>query len=129
MEIHFARCLFCCAEFFDPKPFVDAANILTAADDPLLALKLLEMVPAYYRQHPPAEIEAMRRKILSKIVTVNWYAKCEDIIATPDQAVFTCKNTRRGVEMVSEVSKLNIAGKIPFIVEMAPARHYSQPHV
>jgi len=111
-------------EFWDPEPWIDAANILTAADDPLLALKLLDMVPAYYRQSPDGRIETMRKKILGKLVTTNWYATCEDVIATPEQGEFTCLNTRRGVEMCNEVKRLNEKGLTPTIIELAPGTYW-----
>ena len=62
-------------EQFNIGPWLDAANILTAYDDPLRALKLLELLPGYYRDHKPKEVIELTNAIHRKIATPTFYAK------------------------------------------------------
>lgn len=60
-------------QFFDSKPFIDAANILVAADEPLRALKLLEGLPGFYRDNIPSEIHELKRRIKRDLATPTFY--------------------------------------------------------
>jgi len=111
-------------EFFDPKPFIQAANILTAADEPLMALKLLELLPGYYRDHTPAAITSFRAEILKCLVTANWYSKCHDTILHPNHAVELINGTLRGREVFKDVAALNAKNIIPHITELAPGEFW-----
>lgn len=59
---------------FSSKPFIDAAEILLACDDTLLALKVLDSLPAYFIDYPPPEIASLKREIMKKIATASFYA-------------------------------------------------------
>ena len=107
-------------EFFDSKPWLDAANILTAADEPLMALKLLEMVPAYYRDKKPKEFKELKNQILKMIATPSWYSKQLDHISEPQEGQMLVNSMLRGLMVKKEVSELNAKGLVPHIYEFAP---------
>lgn len=62
-------------EEFSVKPWVDAANYLVAYDDPLRALELLDLLPGYYRDHYPIELQNLKSKIYEKLATPAFYAR------------------------------------------------------
>lgn len=62
---------------FDTKPFLEAAEWLCRADEPERALRLLENLPAYYRDHMPNEVSEMRRDILGSLLTPHAYASVD----------------------------------------------------
>lgn len=111
-------------ENWDPRPWLDKANILTAYDEPLMALKSLEDVPGYYRDHKDPQIEALRRKILSKLVTPHWYMNCHDSILGKEESKNMIQYTLRGSQMLKEVKALNEKGLTPLIVEFAPGEFW-----
>ena len=111
-------------ENWDPKPWLDKANMLTAYDEPLMALKSLEMVPGYYRDHKDPQIEELRRKILSKLVTPYWYMSCHDTILDKESSARMIQYTLRGSKMLQEVKELNDKGLVPKIVEFAPGEFW-----
>jgi len=61
--------------FWDSKPFMDAANILAASDEPLRAIDLLNNLPGFYRDHIPHEIQELKTKIYQDLATPIFYQK------------------------------------------------------
>lgn len=111
-------------ENWNPQPWLDKANILTAYDEPLMALRSLEDVPGYYRDHKDPQIEELRRKILSKLVTPHWYMNCHDTILGEEESKQMIQYTLRGSQMAKEVSRLNQEGVIPSVIEFAPGEFW-----
>jgi hypothetical protein len=106
---------------FDPKPFIDAANILMEADETERALALLENMPGYYRDVPPKEVADFKREIMAKIYTVQDYA-CNDgdSILRDIDLVSLAKALPRGKMLMDDISEANESGFAPHIVDYGP---------
>lgn len=111
-------------EFWDAKPFIDAANILVAADEPLRALELLNLVPGYYRDHADSSLLALKNKIHEKLVTPAWYSKCHDDLLPVEKAEVYTRHLLRGSLVLEEVKKYNERGETPHILELAPGEYW-----
>lgn len=111
-------------EFWNPKPFIDAANILTAADEPLLALKLLDIVPAFYRDYKDSEIEELKIRIKRRLVTSVWYSNCHNELLKESDSIAMCKGTLRGQMMIKELEALKKLKIEPHIIEFAPGEYW-----
>lgn len=59
---------------FDHKSFIKAAEELLRSDETLMALKLLDMVPGYYRDNPIPEIHQLKREVMARLATSSFYA-------------------------------------------------------
>lgn len=112
-------------EFFDTKPFLDVANILVASDEPLLALKVLKMVPGFYRDFYPSEMLDLKNKILSLLATPGFYVTNPyDSLVRADSAPHVVQGTLRGRMIEQDVKLLNQEKKIPHIVDLGPGEYW-----
>ena len=108
-------------ENFDVSMWTKLANFLTAYDEPLMALEILNKLPAYYRDNVPAEIIELKTKIRKNLATPTFYANnIEHAIATPEESVSFIQGTLRGKLVFEEVKGLNDKGFYPHIFELAP---------
>lgn len=112
-------------DFFDSKPFIEAANILVAADEPMRAIQLLENLPGYYRDNPPAEVTEVVRTIQSKLATPAFYMHNIFDEGVNDQtAHLALDSLLRGVLIQQDVKKYNDLGLIPHIVDLGPGEYW-----
>lgn len=112
-------------EFFDSRPFIDAANILAASDDVLLALRVLDSLPGFYRDHTPKEIVDLKHKILAKMATPNYYVNnVNDSNIDPDVAQAQVEVLVRGQQVMNDVLAYNHEGLIPHIVDLGPGDYW-----
>jgi len=112
-------------ENFDISPWIKAANILTAYDDPMLALELLELLPGFYRDNIPQEVTELKQKIWMKLATPTFYANnIETSICSKEQAIATIQQVLRGQLVAKDVKELNDQGIIPHIFELAPGPYW-----
>lgn len=113
-------------EFFDSKPFIDAANILVASDDPLLAIKVLESLPAAYRDYVPAEIEEVKHAIYEKLATASFYFENPSLkkLAVPEEYLKVLPNVLRWQLIEKDVKELNERNVIPHLVDLGPGDYY-----
>ena len=120
-------------EFWDSKPFIDAANILTAADEPLLALKVLDSVPSFYRDNIPTDILALKNKIRKHLATPVFYLQekpspryaddnaVEDI---PKLFASYVESLLRGQMILKDVRDINSEKLCPVIVDLGPGEYW-----
>lgn len=112
-------------EFFDIKPFIDAANILVAADEPMRALQLLDNLPAYYRDHYPIAAQELKRKIYSLLATPAFYATNPyDQLVRVDNAHEVVKNTLRGNLIQKDLEAFNEKNQSPHIIDLGPGEYW-----
>lgn len=112
-------------EFFDSKPFIDAANILAASDDVLRALTVLDSLPGYYRDNPPPEITELKKKILKKMATPNYYmTNVNDMNIMADVAEHQVTTLIRGQQIAADVKAYNEERIIPHIVDLGPGDYW-----
>lgn len=112
-------------EFFDIEPFIKAANILVAADEPLRALQLLDNLPGYYRDNIPEEVEKIRSEIYALLATPTFYTTNKyDAFVRADEAEETVDKLLRGQLIQADVKKYNDEGKTPHIVDLGPGEYW-----
>ncbi len=110
---------------FDIKPLIAYCEQLLCADETLMALNLLDMVPGYYRDHYPKELLNLRREIMAKIATASFYATdrgCE--LNSTDEGSEAYINTLRAQLIVMDVKALNKAGRKPVVHDYAPGENW-----
>lgn len=85
------------------------------------ALLVLENIPAYYRDHVPARLAALRLEIERARFTVHTYVESDlDATLPAGDAVATLRHLLRGRLAESEVRRYNEQGITPHIVDMGP---------
>lgn len=106
------------------EPWLKVANILTAYDDPILALDVLKKLPAYYRDNPPDEIIKLKNKILEKLATPAFYANSIETEVQGSGAKDYVQGTLRGQLVYKDIKELNEQGIVPHIFELAPGTYW-----
>lgn len=110
--------------YWDSKPFIDAANILVAADEPLKALGLLKNLPGFYRDHIPKQILKLRNEILSMLATPLFYAE-ENLRVLPiDQLMPQIEGLLRYREIKRDIQGLNAKGINPHLIDYGPGEYW-----
>lgn len=117
--------------FFDQKPFIDAANILVASDEPLRALDLLSNLPAFYRDHMPKEIHELRARIYRDLATPIFYQKelPSPNYTNPETVgelfAATVDGVLRGQMILKDVLEFNdTADYAPNIIDLGPGEYW-----
>lgn len=106
---------------FDMDPWLRAAEMLTTADEPERALKLLDCVPGYYRDNPPPALVQMRRDIEKSIFQVQDYMSVDgDTPKDDDTVMFWINNICRGQVVLHRVKEANSQGITPHLIDMGP---------
>lgn len=109
---------------FKLQAFLDVANELVRADEVILALKLLDNLPGFYRDNRPVEIVELKNKILSRIATPSVYANSPvDANIDTDDRNKTSK-TLRGQLIFNEVKWWNSRAIVPHIVDYGPGEYW-----
>lgn len=113
-------------EFFMVTPFLAAADILVAADEPLRALEVLKSVPAYYRDHQHPEILEKTNRIYARLATPAFYAHNihDQGSITPSHAAACMDYMLRGQLIRKDVEELNAEGKTPHIFDLGPGEYW-----
>ena len=111
--------------FFDLNPYLHVADILTAGDEPMMALKVLDMVPGFYRDHYPLEMQSKKRQIISKLATPGFYVTNPyDSLVRADSSHLVVEGTLRGSLIFEDVQKYNREGIEPHIVDLGPGEYW-----
>jgi len=113
-------------EFFDPKPWIQLSDILVAADEPMMALEVLKMVPGFYRDHYPMVLQEQADKIDSLTATPHFYAKNKwDMrIVTDEEGGHLVDSLLRGRLIQTDVQKYNTEGKRPHVFDYGPGEYW-----
>jgi hypothetical protein len=127
--------------FFDPEGYCDVVEQMLAADEVIGALKMLDMVPSFYREKPTKRMIDLRQGIYHHTWNVGSYVA--DRAETYEESLAWQKKHNPGLEwkdlgdmidipftyprgplMAEEVKALNNRGITPFIWEMGPANYW-----
>jgi hypothetical protein len=112
-------------EFWNPRPFIEAASILVAADEPLRAIQLLDNLPGYYRDQVPQEVSAMKKQIYALLATPTFYVTNKnDQLVREENAVASVDLLLRGRLIEQDVKAYNDAGQVPHIVDLGPGEYW-----
>lgn len=106
---------------FKHKAFIEAAEELLRSDETLMALKLLDMVPGFYRDHKIPEIENLKREVRAKIATASFYATHEGFeLTVDDNFCLQTAGSLRNQLIANDVRVLNQNGFHPQVFDMGP---------
>ena len=106
---------------FDETPWLEAAKMLATADEPERALKLLDLLPGYYRDNTPISIKNLRKQIIASFFQVQDYMKVEgDLPKAPEQVDAWFEMVLRGKVVLRAVREANEKDQIPHIVDYGP---------
>lgn len=112
-------------EFFDVNPYLQVSNQLVAADEPLRALEVLKLVPGYYRDNPPPELEAQRLAILALLATPTFYANnVHDFRVQEEGAGDLVQGLLRGQLILKDVQDYNAKGLMPHLIDLGPGEYW-----
>lgn len=106
---------------FRPEPWLEVAKILLNSDETLMALKVLDMVPAYLRDHKSPELEELKREIMARIATASFYATDKGFeLSVDDETCLKHAKTLRAMLVAQDVKALNENGLKPHVIDMGP---------
>lgn len=110
---------------FDVACFVKAAEELLRSDETLRALSLLDNLPSFYRQNPPAEITKLKHEVQARIATASFYSTSEGYeLTAPDNTYeYILDATLRGLLLEKEVKELNNISFTPHILDYGPGEY------
>lgn len=112
-------------EFFDEKPFLHAANILVAADEPMRALQILENLPGYYRDNPPEAVLKTKMQIKKQLATPAFYMTNKyDALVRAEDAESVVDTTLRGQKILADIKDFNAKNLTPHIVDLGPGEYW-----
>lgn len=113
-------------QFWDSKPFLQAADILVAADEPLKAVELLKNLPAFYRDHIPVEIAQTIKDIYAQLATPHFYMSNKWDVLPRSEAEHRAivDNTLRGRIIQTDIKLLNDKGLEPYIIDLGPGEYW-----
>ena len=113
-------------QFWDEEPFLKAAEILVAGDEPLAALDLLKnKVPAYYREKRPPAFQKIINDIEKLLCTPTFYMTNKyDAMVRDTDSEFIVENTFRGTLIRDDVKRFNATGQTPHIVDLGPGEYW-----
>lgn len=116
-------------EFFRIQPFLDAANILVAADEPLRALQLLDNLPGFYRDNIPVEVFELKTKIQAALATPTFYQKDFverdwDMQQMAEQASALVDGLVRGQQVLKDVQEYNKQNITPHLIDLGPGEYW-----
>lgn len=107
----------------DLTAYLTLSDMLCSADEPERALKVLDLLPAMYRENTPKEIAEMRSLIKSKLITPHGYlsdAHDNHVYVDFETARQQIIGTLRGYLMQAELDLL----KNPHIVDVGPGEYW-----
>lgn len=110
---------------FDVNAYLNVANQLLCADETLMALKFLDMVPGYYRRNYPKELADLKRQVMAKIATSCFYAThvgCE--VEVGEEACLSYAQTLRAQLIIADVKRLNGINIKPHIIDMGGGENW-----
>ncbi len=105
--------------FFDPDIYLKAVDGMINADEVLTALRMLDTMPAYYRDNPYPPAVRMRERLHRQLFTpIQYKGLYKNIEITKEDTATHWPLRARLLE--DEVKKLNGYDKTPLIMELAP---------
>lgn len=113
-------------EFFDVTPYLELSNQLVAADEPYMALKVLDSVPGYYRDHYPKELLHQKNRIKAQLATAAFYVnnKWDMKVVTKEGALACLSGFLRGLLIDQDVREYNKQGIRPHLFDLGPGEYW-----
>ncbi len=106
---------------FNTQACVDLAESLLCADETLMALKVLEMVPSYYRDNPIPKLEDLKKEIHAKIATAAFYATHKGFeLTVTDEHINKVGDSLRSMLIGQDIRELNAISRVPHLIDMGP---------
>lgn len=103
------------------KPIIEHCEYLVSKDETELALKQLELVPGYYRDHYPQELQKLKESILSAMtVPHDLLSDHREMPKTVDHSVSFMNGTARGMALKMAVKEANEKTIKPNILDLGP---------
>lgn len=137
---------------FDFDKFIEVVKSLTYSDEPMNALKMLDLCPSFYREHEKDYLRTLRENILSRIASpvtyVDHYLEFHDLALQYEKDMSIARHKEngevskfedmgdmiheafcypRGPVIIDIVRKLNEQSITPHIIEFGPATYWL-PH-
>lgn len=107
---------------FNLRAFIEVMEELARADEIERALSIPQLLPAYYRDHPPPEIIKLANDIMAKVATIDFYKNTDFY---PGIVNFdSVSKTLRYKLLVRDVEHLNKLGFTPHIVDYGPGEFW-----
>lgn len=105
----------------DPAPLIKHVEFLVSQDETELALKCLDMVPAFYRDHRHPDIEKLRTDILAKmLMPIELQHDDRELPKSFEHSVNYLNSTARGIVLKNELQKANDENITPHIKDFGP---------
>lgn len=113
-------------DFWDEEPFLKAAEILVAGDEPLAAIDLLKnKVPGYYRDNRPASFQKVINDIETLLCTPTFYMTNKyDAMVRDTDSHWVVETKFRGRLIRDDVQAFNAKGQTPYIVDLGPGEYW-----
>lgn len=106
---------------FNVEPLLEHVRFLVSQDETELALKALDLVPAYYRDNYPRPLLDLKSKILKQtILPIDLLEDPREMPKTDEYCIEFTKYTKRGEVLVNKLKEANDAGIVPHIVDYGP---------
>ncbi len=106
---------------FDVDTHARAVDQLVKHDETELALRLCDMVPAYFRHRPHPKLTQLKSNILAAMMTPYAYSQNKkDMGVGFKEGAHVLANTVRGQFLHKLVDEYNTAGRKPHIVDLGP---------
>lgn len=118
---------------FDPDHYLDSVEQMICADELVNALKMLEMLPSYYRDNYPARAQEIKYKLYRQIMSIRDYigdiseeqVHSEASHKTPLEDQWSIPHFHpRGRMMMDLVKEINASGDSAEIHEIGPANYW-----
>jgi hypothetical protein len=107
------------------QPIIDTVELLVQMDEVLNALKVLDMVPAYFRDHPHPAIQKLRDEINKRRTTPHWYQETSgDTVNPVECSPVALNNTVRGKIIKNDVVGFQSENKVPHLVDFGSGEHW-----
>lgn len=115
---------------FDVDMYLDCVDQMVSSDEVLAAYKMLEIMPAYYREHVPERAKQLKLDLDAAVVGVSDYQADHTEIIGPDDVTRIADkfetlfcHPRAGLTL-DLILNLNSIGIEPHITELGPADYW-----
>lgn len=110
--------------FFDPDLYLDAVEQMISADEIVFALKMLDNMPGWYRDHGWPRAQEIRHKVFRQLMLISDYANDSSEVELDLEKlkgrILTMFCHPRAEIVTTMVRQLNEQGIEPTIIELGP---------
>jgi hypothetical protein len=113
--------------FFNVDKFVEVVEMYIGADEVTQAMQMMNNMPGWYRDNPPAKVVELKKHLYRKFFTSVDYAKdglsLEGLLRNP-QDIEVYYESERGQVTYKAVQDFNAKGLTPWIFELGPGSYW-----